>query len=320
MLFFTVGVVRPVFPESDNYEYTRMYLQILETGEVPFYIETKEVGYKLVNQFFALLDLQPIWLFGFFTLLTWLFFTSAFKNYSHLFALGLFFTICNGFLLWSFNGVRQSVAIMIFFYATKFVMSGDWKKYTIWMCVAMLFHYSAILMLPVYLFRYVAFNRVAFMVLFALSIGFLGNDIFVEILKSTLISIVEAIGISTGYEHYVLKDAFKMDPESGNHSGLGVILRLASTFYILFLGKMVLKRMPEFEFYYACFLIAALLQNLFFGVEVIGRLAIYFNIVFGILMAVSVYYSRPIVFKFAALGLMALFYSMFLVVHYRLFY
>lgn len=320
LLFLLVGTIRPLFYETDYYAYTEMYNWILKTGDIPRYLEGKEIGYRITNQLFAYLDMKSIWFFGIYTMLTWSIFIGTFKAYSHLLPLSLFFTICNGFLFWSFDGIRQSVSIMIFFYAIKFIIRGDLRKYISCIAIALLFHYSAILMLPFYLLRNFAYNRFVFLLLFVISLAFIGSDIFVEYIKGFIIYVSEVSGVSTGYEHYILEEAFKVDLEKGNNSGLGMMLRLISSFYILYSGHIVLKHVPNFKIYYVCFLIATLLNNLFFGVPIIARVTIYFNIVFGMLMGASIYYSNTILLKLISISFMVIFYGMLLVTNYRLFY
>lgn len=48
------------------------------------------------------------------------------------------------------NIVRQGVAMAIVFYAFSFIIERNFKKYLFWMIIATLFHYSAILLLPIY--------------------------------------------------------------------------------------------------------------------------------------------------------------------------
>ena len=51
------------------------------------------------------------------------------------------------------NIMRQMIAVAIMFYATRYVFQHNYKKAALWMILALLFHYSAIIVLPFWLFR-----------------------------------------------------------------------------------------------------------------------------------------------------------------------
>ena len=48
------------------------------------------------------------------------------------------------------NGVRQSVAIMMFYYSFRYIKEQNLKKYLILNGIGCLFHSSAILFIPLY--------------------------------------------------------------------------------------------------------------------------------------------------------------------------
>ncbi len=50
----------------------------------------------------------------------------------------------------SLNQMRQAIAMSIFLYASKFIWNKNWKKYMLWMLVAVGFHISALIYIPVY--------------------------------------------------------------------------------------------------------------------------------------------------------------------------
>lgn len=57
----------------------------------------------------------------------------------------------------SLNQMRQAIAMSIFLYASKYLWTRNWKKYMLWMLVAIGFHISALIYIPIYfLYRWKA--------------------------------------------------------------------------------------------------------------------------------------------------------------------
>lgn len=63
------------------------------------------------------------------------------------FSMWVFYTLFYGF---SLNGMRQSMAIAIIYYATKYIYIKDFKKYLIFILLATGFHYTAIIFILFY--------------------------------------------------------------------------------------------------------------------------------------------------------------------------
>ncbi len=51
------------------------------------------------------------------------------------------------------NIMRQMISVSIVFYATRYVFQHDYKKAALWMLLALMFHYSALIILPFWIFR-----------------------------------------------------------------------------------------------------------------------------------------------------------------------
>jgi len=88
------------------------------------------------------------------------------------------------------NGIRQSIAGVIAFWAVKYIIKKDWFRYFLTVLIASTFHQSVLLMLPIYfLARKKAWSKAFWMVL-GISVGlvavfrpFLG--IIVSLLEKT---------------------------------------------------------------------------------------------------------------------------------------
>lgn len=79
-------------------------------------------------------------------------FIKSFSNYSYLKNWGVFFLFVTGTLFVFLNVQRQAIAFCIFFYSIRYIHKQSFLKYFLCILLAMGFHYSAILLLPLYLF------------------------------------------------------------------------------------------------------------------------------------------------------------------------
>lgn len=318
LAFFLVSAFRPVIPDTDYFFYVELFNSISITGELPEYLIVKEIGYAGLNYLFSAINTPYYIFFGILSALTWSFYIAASGKYQFLLPLMLFFLICNGFLFWSFNGVRQSMAIMLFFFSFKYIFAEEKIKYVLVILFASLFHLSVLLVLPVYLVKNFKFQWRFWLVLYVASVFFIGQVYFVEQLKSLLINVSSVLPLFSEYEHYLVKDTFIVNLDKGNNSGLGALLRIFSVFFILYSSRKVLKQYSGLHIFYNLFLFSAVLNNLMFSVEAVSRFTIYFSIIFGLLMSVTVYVSRSLIQKYISIFFIAAYYSMFLVTIYRM--
>lgn len=77
-------------------------------------------------------------------------FFSAINKYSNFFALSIIVWLSTNYL--SFGLLRQSISVALFFYSIQFIYSNDKTKYFIFSILALGFHYSAIILFPLYYF------------------------------------------------------------------------------------------------------------------------------------------------------------------------
>ncbi len=76
----------------------------------------------------------------------------VFRKYSCNFALSVFLLITSGKITWMVNGVKQFLAACIILAFSKFLMEKKFIPFAIGVLIAMQFHTSAIVVLPVYFF------------------------------------------------------------------------------------------------------------------------------------------------------------------------
>ena len=103
-------------------------------------------------------------------------------KYAVAYELGLFLFVTTSYYTFSFNGMRQYMAAGILILGTRFLFSQEryaWLKYALVVLIAMGFHSSAVIMLPIFfVVRRKAWSFVSISVLFTTVVGTLLFDAF----------------------------------------------------------------------------------------------------------------------------------------------
>tara|TARA_B110000879_G_scaffold212935_1_gene312046 strand:+ start:5906 stop:7036 length:1131 start_codon:yes stop_codon:yes gene_type:complete len=315
-LFGLFAALRDTSIGTDYPAYTEFYEHILNNGKFQSgQLLGIEPGWHYVNLFFGKLGIPSSIFFGLVTVFTWAFFIKGSYNFQHLLPLMFFFVLSTGFFFWTLSGLRQSISIMIFFYAIKFLKENNLFRYVISITFASFFHISIILMLPYYFLRNLKYNRNVSIALFVISLGFVGENLFIPIVENALLS----LGSTDYLLSYIgyLEEVEKMEIVEKTGTNLGFLLTTIFTIFILLRGEKTLQRYPEFNIYYVLFVFYAILNNIFFGVGVISRLFLYCYICFPVVAAIHTYSSRSIFEKLVSLSFLLAFGLFYLVTAYK---
>lgn len=89
--------------------------------------------------------------FAFFSILTCFFFVKAMYDQGRWFAGTVFLLMTGGYYFSSLNSVRYYLVLAIAMYSMKYVLSGRYAMFILWIVIASLFHKSVLLVIPVYL-------------------------------------------------------------------------------------------------------------------------------------------------------------------------
>lgn len=106
--------------------------------------------YKLLNSIVKIFTDQFFWFTLVIAIITLtILFKQTYKYLMYPF-FGMIFYLYKTFFFTNFVVLRQSIAMMIFFIAIKYIIDRKFYKYVLIMLIATLFHTSAILLLPMY--------------------------------------------------------------------------------------------------------------------------------------------------------------------------
>jgi hypothetical protein len=135
---------------------------------------------------------------------------------------GLFVFIALCLMFDSYDRVRQSLAIFIFIYALRFIDREQFGKYILVLLLAILFHYSAILLIPYYWFLRIPFSRLTRILIFTLAWLLFFIGVWTSI-RYKLFSMIPFYG-----DIYANKPQFLLSVST--NTGLGVIFTIITLF------------------------------------------------------------------------------------------
>lgn len=137
-----------------------MYLRMMKTYAVSgtwvdsfTSVKDIEIGFVVLLKFLNFLTQEYFLIFGIIALLIGAFVFAGIWTVSDYVVLSVYLFFAAGIYFDTFNGLRQFLAISIIFYAFQYLLKGNFRKYCIWVLFAALFHYSAVIMIPVYFIR-----------------------------------------------------------------------------------------------------------------------------------------------------------------------
>lgn len=116
---------------------------------------SSEMGFNLIVRIFQWLfdpgKVQYISVFAFFSVVTVFFFVRALWDQGSFFAFSLFLLMTGGYYFNSLNSVRYYFALAIALFAMKYVLRGEYAKFTFAILCGALIHKSVLLVIPVYI-------------------------------------------------------------------------------------------------------------------------------------------------------------------------
>lgn len=181
-----------------------------------------EYGFHLLNLIISYFELSPHWIFVTSSLLTYSLITFFIgrKNYAIIIT---FYTLL--LYLWSYSIVRQAISISFIIVAVDKLTNGKSIEYFILIILASLFHYSSLLMFPVFFLKYIYINRfIKVIIISILFISIFYNGLAINIITSELFA-------ASLYSDYLNTSYIK---ESDWGSGIGIIVSLSLPIYCLF--------------------------------------------------------------------------------------
>lgn len=201
------------------------------------------------------------------------FFYKAFESKKTVFPWVIIFLFLTGFLFLYLNIQRQGIAFSILLYALRFVENRNLIKYLLCIMLALGFHFSSLLFLPVYfIFPLLKIIKSIKLQLFLWTISFVFSSFILQSIGELSIILLEA----TKYGRYGTA-VFTSEMERG--SGMGLIVKGISDLVIILCSKSLFQHYRNdnyFKVSYLVFFIGTLLSNVFQYNLLLSRVAFMF--------------------------------------------
>lgn len=146
---YIVSAIRYLVGTDYATTYKSIYLSVYSLG---YHFQlTGENLYKLLNRIAIIYSGSDyVGVFPISSLLVCVFIFVALKKQSINFGFSILLWIISGFYFWSFNGVRQSIAISIFIFSIQYIYKRKPIKYFLLILISAGFHTTGFLYLPFY--------------------------------------------------------------------------------------------------------------------------------------------------------------------------
>lgn len=285
LISFIVGFRYEVGVDWEGYK--EAFLSIKNNAFLSYDDQYMEIGYFYINRFIASIGLSYEWMFFTVGFISWLF---IFKSVPKLILpLLIFFLFVDEYFFWSMNGVRQFAAMSIFLVATREIINKRLLRYIILILIASLFHQTVLLFIPFYFIPYTKVNKKnVWIILFIISLVIGISDILINWIEFIISYLGQRIKFIGTYARYIESNKFIVDDEV--QTGLGYAFRLIVNFTIILLSGKVIKEYPKTVIYFILFFIGAILFNLSYNIQLLGRINGYFLIFRTIVLSISVYH------------------------------
>jgi hypothetical protein len=139
----------------------------------------------------------------------------------------LIFVFLPQIMLVQLSAIRQTLAILCFYYSVKYLINRSFIKYLLCILIASTFHYSAFILIPIF---FIITNKP---VLRFESFIYMGLYIFIVLFGSSFLNFIQTFTESylPKYISYFKDEGVKVS------SGIGLIINSALYLFILFFGK-----------------------------------------------------------------------------------
>jgi hypothetical protein len=246
-----------------------------------------EIGFFYINKIIAKVGLSYTWMFFSMAVITWYFFFKSVPKF--LLPLFIFFLFADEFFFWGMNGVRQFTAMSIWLFSIRYITNKKLLKYLLIIFIASLFHRSVLILLPFYFIPFGHINKQKIWIgLFIVTLIIGSSNIFLNFIQSILVIVGQKIPIIGLYARYINSNVLEI--ATGTKIGLGFLFKTCINLLIILVSQSVIKKYPQVVIYFVLFFIGAILFNLSYNIQLLGRLNNYFIIMRSVVLAISIWH------------------------------
>ncbi len=230
-----------------------------------------EIGYMLLMKVLAFVHVPETVFLIVVACLIYIPVCKCIYDYSQNACLSILEFVCIQLFEYSLGIFRQMIALGILLLSIKYIQKRNVKKYLLLVAVAMSFHFTAILFLPMYWLSKLSFKRIYILL-------FLVMEFVLLIFGSEAISLV--LRLATRYSSYV--DSI-YGVSGGNYSFL-ILINFVFLLCALFRDRVKEAERFIYDLGLYALMIGAFLQILAYEFVVMGRTVVYFMFFIGLLL------------------------------------
>jgi transmembrane protein EpsG len=294
---------------TDSENYKSFFLTFSDVNENIFsifnmYFSIDEPGFLFVNFISSKLSGHYTVPFLFLSLITWVFVFKTINTEKQILFLLIYFAFVTGFFSFTINGLRQAVAASIFFYSFQFITKQKFTKYVLYILLAASFHYSALLLIPIYfIIHRITNNPILWFILVIGSSTIINLDIsFIKLFLPY---------IPGGYSTYINI----LESQAKNYNtvfSVGFLFQLLIGLFSIYYFSRLNHLYPKYNNIFKASFIYTIMILLFYSNPVLLRFAAYFHLfqiyVLSIITKGFIQRNNQLAFSLLFLTFTALFY------------
>lgn len=295
---------------TDWANYVMWFNEIDRNPSMKFESQKSELGYFWLTKLIVFIGGSYHMLFFVVAAISWAF---LFKSlHCKVVPFLLYFLFTDEYFFSSMNIVRQFLALSIFVYSVKFLAERNFFKYLLWISVATFFHYSASVLIILYLLPYEKlYNRIVWLLLFVVSTLLTNIPGIIDQVLGLFIKIASVVPVLEHYIGYILKDKFDASRANVN---FGYLFRVLVSIYVIISSRQVVSNYPKAKVYFILFFLGAIIYNLFYMYPLVTRFNHYLTIMRPLAVGLVIFNSfQNRKGMLIALGIMILYLFLYIV-------
>lgn len=271
------------------------YFNYLNIYNHSYLIKERELGFRLIAEFLAKNKLHFSWFFGVFAFIQMTFLYYAFDKERYLYPHFSFLLIFGAYFVPFVNVIRQGVALAIFIFSVKFIDKREFWRYLFWVSIAVLFHKSAVFVLPLYFLLRSGKDFFPSRVLqvFMIACSYLALKLIysTQILSSIFLPLESFLELFE-YNQYSIENLLAEKNLSVVGSGMGFILMIIIDLWIVFFSNQLklFYNSRRFTIFYNLYFIGVITRILFSFSFILLRPFLYFTFVKMIILAYFIHF------------------------------
>ncbi|BAX78636.1 hypothetical protein ALGA_0241 [Labilibaculum antarcticum] len=231
-----------------------------------------EPGYHFLNEILANLDLTSTSIFIVTSFIVVYFLYKSVSTKSNLLPIVIFFYFTTSTVLFSQNGIRQSIALCILFIVIRFFVEKKYIKSIILLILAFLFHKSVLIpamLIPIF-YRNIFSSRILVLIAMLFTLIF-GTELLPYLLKQSAF-------IFTALNYDQLDRILKFSVTFEKGSGIGFLLKISIYILTIYLSPYVKNyfKLSPYIIFYNFFILGIILEPIISQNYFLNRINMYF--------------------------------------------